>query len=126
MKQLALVLIIPLIISTVIVIPGNANSATLGCLDSKALRKAKQGSPYMLFDSERPMDGVINIREKPSSTSNLVLAAQSGNRADVIEQVASKDGFCWLNVQVTYKIVRGKAFVVTGWVRGDLLSMLVE
>ncbi|WP_339378468.1 SH3 domain-containing protein [Calothrix sp. NIES-2100] len=86
-----------------------------GCLDNRSL-KLGINSPgtYMLFDGS---DDSINLRSKPSVQSSVQGVVASRTPVVIKQQVSGKDGYCWLEVQLT-------TYDVTGWVRGDLISIV--
>lgn len=132
MKQFFWLVAIAISLPTAAIVPERAIAAPLACMDAETLRMAKVGSPYMLFDRGNPQTGSVNVREQPSAQAKLLRAAQSRNPAEVLEQVAGKDGFCWLRVRVVYSTGGvydtrgGAAATVTGWVRGDLVTPALD
>ncbi|MDF5730393.1 MAG: SH3 domain-containing protein [Rhizonema sp. PD38] len=55
------------------------------------------------------------MRSEPTVNSPVLHIVASKTPVSVREQVARKDGYCWLRVQVVKSDI-------TGWVRGDLLQ----
>ena len=79
-------------------VPGQAQiqkpgDPTTGCLDNQELADGQFDGTYMLYAEDNPIDGTINIRERPTTNSDIVHAAQSRNPITVSEQVFQEDGY---------------------------------
>ena len=111
----------------VLAFPGYAQKTgdpETGCLDNQELASGQYDSTYMLFNEGNPDNGTVNIREQPTTNSAIVYAAQSRNPITVHEQVFQSDGYCWLRADITSLSDTNASgiIVVTGWVRGDLIT----
>ena len=95
-----------------------------GCLSDQELSDVQYDGTYMLFNESNPDSGAVNVREQPTTSAAIVYAAQSRNPIAVYEQVFQEDGYCWLRADVTSlsSSTTSGVIVVTGWVRGDLIT----
>lgn len=113
--------------SSMLAFPGYAQKPgdpETGCLDNQELADGQYDGTYMLFNESNPDNGIVYIREQPTTNSSIVYAAQSRNPITVSQQVFQEDSYCWLRVDVTSLSDRTASgiIVITGWVRGDLIT----
>lgn len=126
-----MVRILTFIVSTsvwfILAVPGYAQKPgdlETGCLDDQELADGQYDGTYMLFNESNPASGIVNVREQPTTRSAIVYAAQSQNPIAVSQQVFQEDGYCWLRADVTSltNTTASGIIVVTGWIRGDLIT----
>jgi len=94
-----------------------------GCLNFTGRHAENGWYMFMLLDrnDQTPnKNGPINIREKPTTRSEVVYVASSRNSIEVSSQVVGDDGYCWAKVRGTKFNAGGGSY--TGWVRGDFVA----
>jgi Bacterial SH3 domain len=62
------------------------------------------------------LGGQVNVRDSPSTTSQIRHHGLGGDRVNVLNQTSAPDGFVWYYVQFPTSGARG-------WIRGDLLKV---